>query len=281
MAETVKQVIPTGEWLNLSDIVGLNARVTNSGNSVLIYVYSTLQPDGESTDGHRLNEDNDFDYEIAELATESIWITSLNKNGIVSATPDLAVGTLRGALNVHDDDSHREVFNQFLHFDTATATTLADPVSAGGNQINLTSAVGFAIGNEIKISNGKQEPLFFNVMALAGTLATLDTPITFDNEAGTDVTKIHTNLAEAGLTVGATLANPVIFTSHTVPGQIIHIVGMSVVMTDTSAMDFTTFGGVAALINGLVLRAKSDGFTGSFTNWKRNFDESKKEDFSK
>ena len=180
--------------------------------------------------------------------------------------------TLDGAVNTHDADVHRAVYNQFLHFDTAIITTLSAPLSAGDNQINLTDASSFPAGIEIKIENGILEPVFFNIKTRVGNLITIDTPVTFNHPAGADVTKIHTNMAETGLTAAASLSNPVIFTSHIPPDVIVHVTNMSIIMTDTAAMDFTTFGGAAALINGVALRAKSNGFTGSYTNWKRNFD---------
>ena len=182
------------------------------------------------------------------------------------------ISSLGGALDIHDSDPHHSVYNQFLHFDTATTTTLDGAVSKGSNQITLTSAVGFAANDEIKIENGGQEPLFFKIMVLNGTLATLDTPLTFDHASGSDVTKICTNLAEPGITAGATISSPVIFTSHVAVGSIVHVTNMSIVITNTAAMDFTKWGGASALINGLVLRAQSNGFVGAFTNWKRNFD---------
>ena len=182
------------------------------------------------------------------------------------------IGSLGGALDVHDADPHKRVYNQPLHFDSATTTTLSAPATSLSNQITLTSAVGFAVGNEIKIENGSQEPVFFTIITLVGTLATLDIPLTFNHPAGTDVTKIHTNLADTGVTAGATLAAPVIFTSHIPASTVVHITSMSIIMTDTSAMDFTTFGGAPALVNGLVLRAISSGQTGAYTNWKRNLD---------
>jgi hypothetical protein len=180
--------------------------------------------------------------------------------------------TLDDAVNVHDADPHRAVFNQFLHFDTTTTTTLDGDVLKGANQINLTDATDFAVGTELKIENGAPEPVFFIIKVLVGTLATLDTPLTFDHPSGADVTKIHTNLAEPGLTTAASLADPVLFTSHIAPGTIVHLNSMTVVMIDGSAMDFTTFGGVTALVNGIVLRAQSGGVVASFTNWKANLD---------
>ena len=182
------------------------------------------------------------------------------------------VGSLGGALNVHDADPHHAVYNQFLHYDTTTTTTLSADVSAGENQLNFTSAAAFVVGDEIKIENGSLEPLFPTIRVIVANLVTIDTPITFDHQAGADITKVHTNMAEAGLTTAASLSAPVAFTSHVPSGTIVHLTNMSIIMTDSNAMDFTTFGGIAALANGCVLRAKSDGFIGGYTNWKRNFD---------
>jgi len=270
VAETVFQDIPADEWTNLSALVGLNGRVSNSGNTVLIYAVAVSQPDGDSTEGHRFNQDGMFDYVVD--GTENVWVTSLKDPGIVAVTPDLAVGVLDGAMNVHDADVHHAVYNQFLHFDTGTTTTLSVAASSGDNQINVVDAGSFAVGNEIKIENGGLEPLFFEILAIATNLITLDTPLTFNHPIASDVTKVFTNMAEAGLTTTASPSAPVVFTSHIPAGVIIHVINMSVIMTDTSAMDFTTFGGATALTNGCILRAKSDGFTGAFTNWKRNFD---------
>ena len=182
------------------------------------------------------------------------------------------IRSLNGSLDIHDSDPHRNVYNQFLHFDTATTTTLSVAALAGENQLNFTSVVGFAIGNEIKLENGSLEPLFPIIRNIVGNLVDIDTPITFDHPIGADITKVHTNLATTGLTAGATRADPVIFTSHVPDSMVVHLTNMSVVMTHPSAMDFTKFGGAAALANGLVLRAKSGGFIGSYTNWKLNMD---------
>jgi len=183
-----------------------------------------------------------------------------------------SIDSLSNALNVHGSDPHRIIYNQFLHYDTVTTTTLAADAIVNTSTIELTSAAGFAIADEIKISNGSQEPLFFKIINLSGTTATLDTPLTFSHLAGADVTKIYTNMATAGLTTGASIAAPIIFTSHIPTDAIVHITSMSVVMTDTSAMDFTTFGGTTALPNGCALGAMSNGIHGYYTNWKKNLD---------
>lgn len=182
------------------------------------------------------------------------------------------IASLDGALNVHNADPHHIVYNQFLHYDTATTTTLAADATAGTSTIVLSSAVGFAIGDEIKIENGAQEPVFFVIKNLVGTTVTLDTPTSITHLIGTTVTKIYTNIAQPGITAGASIAAPIIYGSHIPVGTIVHITAMTVIMTDGSAMDFTTFGGITALTNGCVLRANTNGALGSYTNWKSNSD---------
>ena len=285
--------IPRNTWVDLYDLSGITPGdplyVENVGVCDIYLAVQLAQPEKDHDAYNILKRDDDIRMSntsgddgawafcntseglisISTTANEGFWPRLLALLADAFGNP---IGSLRGSINVHDSDPHRAVFNQFLHFDTATTTTLGDPATAGSNQINLTSAAGFAVDDEVKISNGVQEPVFFNIRILVGTLATLDTPLTFNHPAGADVTKIHTNLAEPGITAGATLANPVLFTSHIALGAVVHITNMTVIMTDTSAMDFTTFGGAPALDNGVVFRAKSDGFTGSFTNWKANLD---------
>lgn len=182
------------------------------------------------------------------------------------------IGSLDGAIDVHNADPHHVVYNQLLHYDTATTTTLAADALAGSSTIVLASAVGFAAGDELKIENGIQEPVFFLIVTLVGTTATLDTPLSIDHLTGTPVTKIYTNIAQPGVTSAASVATPVIYGSHVHTGTIVHITSMTVIITDNSAMDFTTFGGIAALANGCVLSASRVGVPGSYTNWKSNSD---------
>jgi hypothetical protein len=182
------------------------------------------------------------------------------------------IKSLRGAINVHDADPHRAIFNQFLHYDTATVTTLDTALSIGDNTVDFNDITGFSPGDEIKIENGSTEPLFFTVLSFAGNVATIDTPVTFSHPVGSSITKVYTNMAQTGLTTTATPANPIIFTTHIPAGFVVHAVNMSVVMTDNAAMDFTTFAGATALTSGIVHRAQINGVVGTFTNWKQNLD---------
>lgn len=181
--------------------------------------------------------------------------------------------SFRGAINIHDSCVHRAAFNHFLHYDTATATTPAAPVAAGSSQITFTSVVGFAVGDDIKITNGSVEPTFFVIVALAGNVVTLDRPVTFAHDVTSTIRLIYTNLAQPGLTAAATPLSPVVFTSHIPVGTTVHITNLSVIMTDTAAMDFTSFGGITGgVVNGVVLLAQTDGLVINYTNWKQNLD---------
>jgi len=210
---------------------------------------------------------------LAMTTSSSLIVTELSQ--AQSALYDAygnPIASLDGAINVHNADPHHYVYNQLLHYDTATTTTLAADAAAGTSTIVLDSATGFAIGDELKIENGVQEPVFFLIRNLVGTTVTLDTPTSINHLIGTPVTKIYTNIAQTGVTTGATIATPVIYRSHVHPGTTVHITSMTVIMTDNSAMDFTTFGGIAALPNGCVLSATTNGVEGSYTNWKSNSD---------
>lgn len=277
---TVSVNLDTNQYVQVN--TAFNPMVLQAQNDTVRITLSEAKPAISNTVFHILGgKDTPFKFDSIDT---NVWALAITEKSslIVSETEPYAVAlhdadgnqinSLNGAINVHDADVHHAVYNQFLHFDTATVTTLSIAASIEDNQINVVDASAFAVGNEIKIENGGLEPLFFGILAIVANLITLDTPLTFDHIAGSNVTKVFTNIAEAGLTTAASPSNPVIFTSHIPTDVILHIINMSVVMTDTSAMDFTSFGGIAALTNGCVLRAKSDGVTGSYTNWKRNFD---------
>lgn len=270
MAETqFLEILPTG-WTNVSAVAGPNARVTNIGEHMLIWRKSVSEPPADNNDGHRVRDDNPFDYVVK--GDESIWMRTVNYKTFIAYTPDLAVGVFRGSLDVHDADPHRNVYNQYLHFDTATTTNPATAISAGANVIDFVSVAGFAVGNSIKIENGNVEPTFSQIVDITGNLVTLDIPTVWDHPTTATITLIVINLADATITAGASPTTPAIATSHIPIDQVVHVTNMSIVMTDDAAMDFTKFGGIPALTNGCVLRAQTDGLIANFTNWKTNGD---------
>ena len=105
MAETVHINIPDDDWVDLSNLAAtLNGRVSNSGNAILVYVQAATKPNAASTKGHRLVDENLFDYIV--VAPETVWIRALNSPGIASVTPGLAAlasgGTTPVSMGVGD-----------------------------------------------------------------------------------------------------------------------------------------------------------------------------------
>lgn len=270
MAETVFQDIPADEWTNLSALVGLNGRVSNSGNTVLIYVVAVSEPDGDSTEGHRFNQDGMFDYVVD--GTENIWITSLKDPGIVAVTPDLAVGILNGAMDIHDADVHSVPVNELFHHHTGIATTLAAPAAKGDTSITVVAGAAFANSNFFQLSTVDAiETTYPEIISGGGTNTfVLDRPLDVAFAAGADVELVETNIATA---VG-TLAAPVSFKLIPDLDQIWHIVRFLLGLVHNSAADDSRFGSLPALTNGCVLRGfnATTGQFRTFTNWKSNAD---------
>lgn len=178
------------------------------------------------------------------------------------------IGSLAGALNVHDADVHNIIINDRLHQHTATATTLAADAPAGSIQITLTSAAGFAVGDYLHISNATTLEIHHpRITVLVGTLATLDGPLDYSFLIGDSVLKTLVDMNVSG-----TLASPQSFKSMPRAGEIWHLLSILIEITHTTAGDNGLFGNLPALINGVVLR-RYDGLTGTFstlTNWKIN-----------
>jgi hypothetical protein len=180
------------------------------------------------------------------------------------------IGSLHGALDIHDADVHREIINKQLKQDTATTTTFSVAASAGDTQINLTSAAGFAVNDYLHISNATgEENVLHKITALAGTVATLDMPIDRDYAIGDSITKSLVNMAVTG-----SLASPLSFKVEPRSGDVWHLYRILIEMTHTTAGDNGLFGNLPELTNGCVLR-RYDGTTGTYntyTNWKANGD---------
>lgn len=291
MAETLNNIdLPTDTWVDLYEQSGISVgeaiTVENVGGSDVLLAVKATQPPADHNafnvlkrggDPLRNNVGDPGAWAISKNADGRVNVRGVSEEGfrpaISSSTTDGSgnkIGSFRGALDVHDADPHRAIYNQFLHYETETVTTLSIAVTTGDNQVTLTNAANFNVGDEIKIEDGFLEPIFFKIMAKAGNLIDIDSPITFDHAIGSTVTKIYTNLAQAGLTTGATRANPIIFNAFVPNGSIVHITNMVISMLDDNSMDDGSFAGEPALQNGLVLRAQSDGAIGTYTNWKDN-----------
>ena len=183
------------------------------------------------------------------------------------------VTTYREVLNVNSAWVHRKIVNETFHQHTGTATTPSIGITAGNISITLTDVTGFIVGGEIKLSEnvsgvGIQEIGILRITAVAGNVITLDRPIGNDYTIAAEIELVITNMAVSG-----TLASPMIFEIDPPLGTVWQFTRILFSLIHATSGDDGKFGGIAALTNGVALRATTAaGRTVVFANWKTNAD---------
>lgn len=179
--------------------------------------------------------------------------------------------SFRGALNVTDPLVHKLGVNEYFTREVGNNTTLSVATSIGDTSIQVVSVAGFAIGDQLKITeNGTAEVGLLTITNIAALVVTLDRPLANAFPIGTNVKEVENNMtSQAG-----TLASPQSYRVAPPAGQIWQLTRVLVSMTDgTSSMDDDKFGSLTALTNGAVGRAETiGGRTVNITNWKANRD---------
>jgi len=208
--------------------------------------------------------------EVAAVPVRTIEIGGVHYPAFILADAEgNPIGSLNGALDIHDADVHKMMFNELFHRHTGTNTTIRVAASAGDTSIDVVNAAGLANGSFLELENGITEPTFPQITNIAGTVLTLDRPIDQDFPIGANVQQISVDMNVAG-----SLAAPVIFKVEPDNAEYWHIVSFILSATFPNAPADDLFGDQAALTNGCVLRGYS-GTTGqyrTFTNWKTNAD---------
>jgi len=173
------------------------------------------------------------------------------------------------ALAVHGSDIHNNAVNAYVHQHTAVTTTVSTDSNAGDYQIEVADTTGFTVGTAIDINTTTMETTHPTIVAVTpgapGTLE-LDRRLDKAHSIGDVITKVIIDLAAAGQ-VG-TLADPQEYSAGPPPGEVWHITNLTLAMGHSSAGDFGLFGNIAALTNGVILRVKIGGNSGTLTNWK-------------
>jgi hypothetical protein len=146
-----------------------------------------------------------------------------------------------------------------------SATTTAADTTLGGVTFTATTGHGIVNGNVIEINN---TVTFIQaiVTGVATDVITLDQPINHVYPSGSQLI-----VSNRGMNVVGTPASPRVFSIAPEAGQRGDFTRVLKAVTDATAMDFSTFGGVATLANGCVFRLKIEG--GDFFNlfnWKNN-----------
>jgi len=184
------------------------------------------------------------------------------------------LGSLNGALNIHDADVHNTIINKFVHQHTNTVTTLATAVVGDGTEymIDVADATGFAVNDYIHINTTTVETTHPKILAISAPTGpstfTLDRRLDHAHLVGDTVTKSIINMAPL---VG-TLAAPQEYVTGPEVGEVWHLTRLLFSLTHGTAGDLGLFGNLPALTNGVVLRARINGQYATFTNWKTSAD---------
>ena len=177
------------------------------------------------------------------------------------------ISSYRSALNVSSAWVHRKIVNEAFFQNTGTSTTPSVAVTEGDTSITFTSVAGFVIGSEFRIYEGPiSENGEITITNIVGNVVTLDRPVGNDFTTAAVIDEVLTNMAVVG-----SLAAPQSFIIKPPVGTIWQITRILPTILDSTSMDDGLFGGIAALTNGVSLRAvTSAGRTIVFANWKTN-----------
>lgn len=174
-----------------------------------------------------------------------------------------------GALHIHDAEIDKIPFNEHFHQHTGAVDTLAAASVAGAISITVTNGTLFTALSYIQIENGVIETTFPQITSIAGNVLNLDRPVDNAFSIGDTVEEVNFNMSVAG-----TISAPISFRIIPDLDQIWHVHGFGLTMLLNSAWDDSNFGDLAALPNGVVIRAYN-GLANqhrTFTLWKTNAD---------
>lgn len=176
-----------------------------------------------------------------------------------------------GAVSVAIQDQTTPPIDLYFFQVTGVPTTIAENTSIGDVNVTLTSVTGIITGTYLAMfSGGSGENRFYfgEVLAVVGNNITLDTPLDFAYETGDVVIKATRDLNVDGSSTTQIFAVSGAGTGSTLEIDITRIIFQ---ITDNTAMDDGTFGGISALTRGIVLRI-NNGITSNIYNIKSNGD---------
>lgn len=230
-----------------------------STGSATVVISTQLKPVPSKASSHKINDSIDGE-DDAELTKSILTAFSLLTGGSEN------IRSFRGALTVDPALVHKVGINEYFHRLTGVSTTTSITANILATAINVVSSAGMNIGDKIQVPTARPNgELFFTITDIVVNVLTLDQPIPIEIPSGSAVDVISTNMA-----VDGTLASPVVFTIAPPAGAIWQLTRTIPTMADNLAMDDGKFGGIAALMNGALIRAHSDGVYDNITIWKTN-----------
>jgi len=171
------------------------------------------------------------------------------------------------ALGVYVQDQTTDPVDTIFS-ETLNTTTIAADALRDTHTVIASPGHGTIIGNRIAVVNSATPTTFYQgrVLNVVGDTLTLDNPINSTYLSGSLL-----RIQSVSLSVIGTPAAPRIFSVRPVPGQSGDITRVIIEIQDNQSMDFSTFGSIAELTNGCLLRVKkANGDYINLMNWKSN-----------
>lgn len=182
------------------------------------------------------------------------------------------VKSFNNALNVTDGLVHKVFINRFFSQVTATTTTLAVAATSQDITINVVSPVGFSVGDEIFIGTGQAvvaSELKFIITNIVANALTVNRPLDLAHSIGEPVVVVTQNMAVDGSITPQSFR----VTPPTSGGEsIFQVTRFLISMSHSGVPDDGKFGGIAALLNGVLIRAFKNGAWVTATQWQNNGD---------
>jgi len=179
-----------------------------------------------------------------------------------------AIGSLGGAINIHDADVHTVLVNRhFIDFDAATENPSV-AIAEGDTIILVADTTGFVVDGHIVIKDASGDIMEHHLditAVVVNTSITVDRPIDIAYTTSATLEVVMINMAA---TVGS-LAAPIVYEVTPPSNEVWHIKRVLFSLTDQTAMDDSLFGGITALTNGVVL-VEDKAVNQTITNWKTN-----------
>lgn len=172
-----------------------------------------------------------------------------------------------GSLAVHEHEIHHIPVNELFHLHSGVISTVVVEGVVDSRTIELLDASLFNVGDKVQFNGGLVLPSFYTIISKAVNVLTFDRLLDANVPIGETVEVIVSDMgvvASAGSPLSYIVTPPVAATWI--------ITRIIFTMTHGTAGDLGLFGNLAALTNGVIMRAKLGGVYGTFTNWKTNSD---------
>lgn len=172
-------------------------------------------------------------------------------NGISSMTPLES----NGGVPVNPQDQATEIVGEWLSLKVGDTKSLTQATVLGQYTVNVTADHGIVANDEILIECPTKR-FFGKVASVNVNELTLAQPLNYSFPiVGTEVREVNRNLNVNGAVTPVKFSFGLMATSKVS----YHITGIRFKITDGTAMDDGTFGGIAELTRGVVLQIVSKG----------------------